>query len=186
MKDKTSGSASRLKQVAEELHRLADNLGAGSVKIGGVELSISESVTLKVKQKMTGKKVIFDLKIQALLAEDEILPVSGSPKKTKTRTKNKRPYGVKAEKKKYTALWRQISSAIKKGECPDALAVADLEEVSKEYGAVAPPEWAGLWLACEALIGRCVGLAQAGDFTAAQQVLIEIGLAKKSCHNLYK
>lgn len=186
MKDTTSGSASRLNQVAEELHRLADNIGAGSVKIGGVELSISESVTLKVKQKMTGKKVIFDLKIQALLAEDELLPVSGSPKKTKTRAKNKRPYDVKAQKKKYTALWRQISSAIKKGECPDALAVAELEEVSNAYGAAAPPEWAGLWLENEGLIEKCVGLAQTGDFTAAQKVLTEIGQAKKSCHNLYK
>jgi hypothetical protein len=186
MKDKTSGSGNRLSQVAEELHKLADGIGAGHVKISGIDLSIMDSITLKVKQKMTVKKVIFDLKIQALLVEDETIPVGKSPKKPRAVSSAKRPYDVKALKKRYTALWRQFTTAIKKGEYPDFTVVADLHKVSNEYGISASPEWSVLWLECEALIIRCVDLAEAGDFSAAQQVMREIDVVKTSCHKQYK
>ncbi len=141
---------------------------------------------------MTGKKVIFDLKIQAQLAGDEIdqFPKISAkhkkPAKQKTSDHSKRPYGVKSLKKKYTASWRQISGAIKKGECPELSLVADLEDVSKEYGEAASPEWASLWLDHEALVGQCVAQAQAGDFGLAQQTLVEIGQLKKNCHKQFK
>lgn len=186
MKDTNSGSASRLSQVAAELHKLADGIGSGQVKIGGVDLAISQAITLKIKQKMTGKKVIFDLKIQALLADEETSIPPQPVGTTRNTLKNKRPYGGKVVKKRYGALWRQISLNIKKGECPDSLVVAELQEASSEYGASAPPDWSPLWLEHETLVKQCIGLAQAGDFTGAQHVLLEISLAKKSCHKHYK
>ena len=186
MKDTTSKSSKRLAQVAKELHRLADGIGAGQVQISGVGLTLSDSVSLKVKQKMTGTKVIFDLKIQALLATEDTRSKNKTVKKKKPSKGTARPYGVKVLKKKYTGLWREIASLIKKGQRPAESAALDLDAVSKEYGELAPPEWTLLWRESEVLVMKCIACAQDGDFSTANKLLTEIGRAKKSCHKMYK
>lgn len=186
MKEHNPEPANRLVQVAAELHRLADAIGAGKVQVSGVDLTISDSISLKVKQKMTGSKVVFDIKIQALLTSEETRSSKKMGRKVKISKGTKRPYGVKALKKKYTGLWRVITSAIKKGEQPDPAAITDLAMVSKEYGTIAPPEWANLWKDNELLVGKCISSAQANDYTTANELLREINKAKKSCHKAYK
>ena len=186
MKDVKSRPQTRLTQVAEELHRLAESIGAGHVQISGVDLKISDSVILKVKQKMTGSKVIFDLKIQALLVSKKKRESGRTRKKQKTGKMKQRPYGVKALKKKYAGIWRMIATAIKKGEQPDRTAVLELDAVSKEYNEMTSPEWAILWQKSEILILQCVAAAQADDFVGANEFLREIGKVKKSCHKMYK
>ncbi len=193
MKDTTSELSNRLTQVAEELHKLADSIGAGQMNISGVELTLSDSVTLKVKQKMTGTKVVLDLKIQALLALEDTRPEIKKGKQNKpvkridTHSKgSKRPYDVKTLKKKYTGLWREISSQIKKGKPLHDRLIVDLDALSKEYAESASPKWAMLWQEFETLVGRCISCGQKGDFATANELLQEISRAKKNCHKMYK
>ncbi len=186
MKDADADSPSRLAQVAKELHKLADGIGSGKVQISGIDLTLSDFITLKVKQKMTGSKVMFDLKIQAKLVADD----SGSTRKVtgkKSYAKGgDRPYGVKGLKKKYTGLWRMIASAIKKGDSPDVGIVRELQAISSKYAEIASPEWATLWHEHEGLVAGCVKAAQDGNFARADAILGEIGRGKKSCHKVYK
>jgi XXXCH domain-containing protein len=157
------------------------------VQISGIDLHLSDFVTLKVKQKMTGSKVVFDLKIHAALVGDDVKPIKKKVSRSKkSQKKAERPYVVKALKKKYTGVWRVVANAIKKGECPDVVAISDLAEVSREYGATAQPEWAALWREHENLVGQCLAAAKEGDLARAEEVLREIGKGKKSCHKVYK
>lgn len=186
MKDATSDSPSRLAQVAKELHKLADGIGSGKVKISGVDLTLSDFVTLKVKQKMTGSKVVFDLKIQAKLVATDIRSTGRVAGKKKSGKGGDRPDGVKALKKKYTGLWRVVAAAIKKGDRPDVTTVRELQAVSSKYGEAASPEWLRMWHEHEALVNACVGAVQDGNFIKAEDLLGKIGRGKKSCHKIYK
>ncbi len=186
MKKRALESENRLMQVATELHKLADAIGSGKIQIGGVDVTISDSVSLKIKQKMTGAKVFFDLKIQAPLALAETRTINKPNKKTKSSKKAIRPYGVKAQKKKYAGIWRVIASAIKKGQQPDDRAINDLEIVSKEYRESAPSEWLPLWKETEALVEKCITAVKMEDFATASDLLRTINRAKKSCHKTYK
>jgi hypothetical protein len=185
MKNSKSQSSTRLIQVARELHRLADGIGAGHVQISGVDLTLADSVTLKVKQKMTGSKVVFDLTIQAHLASAEIEGEKGTGKRKKIG-REKKPYGIRALKKKYAGIWRMIATAIKKREQPDSTDILALAAVSKKYAETAASDWTVLWQKSEQLVSQCIAAAQNGDFTAANEILREIGKAKKNCHKMYK
>ncbi len=193
--DKQSCSPENLRGVADELRRLADQIEAGQVMVGGVTLSICNAVSLKMKQKLVGGQVEFDVNLVASLMGGGSSQVAKplSPKKTKVApgktpktSKKLRPYEVKKMKKVISQQWKQISNAIATAKTPDPVLQADFLKICEKYGQTAEDEWRPLWQESLATMKQLFELAQEGNFQEASLLLAAVNNQKKSCHKEYK
>ncbi len=193
--DKQSCSPENLRGVASELRRLADQIEAGQITVGGVTLSICNAVSLKVKQKLMGGEVKFDLSLTAsLMGEESSLPSrtaspmatkGGKGKKSKTNKKS-RPYEVKKMKKAIAQQWKQISNAIAAAKMPNSALQDDFLRLCDQYDQAAGEEWRPFWQESMNSMKQLLKLAQDGNFQGAMLLLATINNQKKSCHKKYK
>lgn len=193
--DKEYCSSGNLQGVADELRKLADQIEAGQVKVGGVTLSIGNAVSLKVKQKLVGGQVKFDVGLTAsLLAKEPASPFtpqchnvpSDATSKTHKINKKSRPYEVKKQKKTLSQQWKDISSAIVASRIPDATLQAAFLKTCEEYGRTAEDEWQPLWQESMISMKHLLELANEGNFPEASAELDAINNHKKSCHKRFK
>lgn len=195
VEDKQSCSPENLQGVAGELRRLADQIAAGQVTVGGVTLSICNAVSLKVKQKLVGGQVKFDVSLTASLVAHESSPSEPTPTQQKSRAakgkssksvNKSRPYEVKKLKKAMTQQWKQISNAIASATIPDPVLQQDFMKICQEYGQTAAKEWQPLWQESVATMKQLLALAQEGKFQEASVLLATVNNQKKSCHKKFK
>lgn len=193
--NKQSCSLENLQGVAGELRRLADQIEAGKVTVGGVTLSICNAISLKMKQKLVAGQVKFDVSLTASLV-DELPPSSENADdekgamvakfKTPAATNKSRPYEVKKLKKMLTQQWKQVSNAIASSKTPEPAVQQEFLEICEEYGLTAEDEWQPLWQETVNTMKQLFDLAQQGNFKEASLLLATINNQKKSCHKKYK
>ncbi|MEN8256568.1 MAG: GAK system XXXCH domain-containing protein [Thermodesulfobacteriota bacterium] len=191
--DKQSCSPENLKGVANELRKLANQIETGQVTVGGVTLSICNTVSLKMKQKLVGGQVKFDVSLTASLVDSAPPSTDQSqiPQKTKATKKSKikkksRSYEVKKIKKTMALQWKQMSNAIAASKMPSTALVDEFYGICEEYGHMAESEWHPLWQELVENIKQLISLAQEGNFQDASQLITTINNQKKSCHKKFK
>ncbi len=190
--DKQSCSPENMKGVADELRKLADQIEDGKVTVGGVNLSLCNAVSLKVKQKLVAGQVKFNISLTASISGSESAPSApeAQTQKKKAKTpkdkKKSRPYEVKKLKKALAQQWKQVSAAIAAQKTPDPALVTDFLDICEEYGERAEDEWQPLWHESVESMKKLISFSQEGNFQEATQILSTINNQKKSCHKKFK
>ncbi len=193
--DKHSCSPENLQGVASELRRLADQIAVGQLTVGGVTLTLCNTVAVKVKQKLVRGEVKFDLSLTASLADQgpahseqaasPSLRKAVPPEIVKT-TSGSRPYALKKLKKDLSRQWKQISTAIGTAESPSPLLQQDFLQTCEEYGRSAADQWHPQWQESVATMKELLALAQEGNFQEASRLLALVNNQRKACHAKYK
>ncbi len=193
--DKQSCSPENLRGVANELRKLAEQIEAGQVTVGGVNLSICNAVSLKVKQKLLAGQVKFNVSLTASLVGEEAAESfkTSPPQKTKSgknkpskAKKESRPYEVKKLKKTLTLHWKEISTAIAASKPLDPATKKAFIEMCQEYGQTAEDDWQVLWQESVNTIKELISMAEEGNFQEAAALVTEVNNQKKSCHKKFK
>ncbi|MEN8139620.1 MAG: hypothetical protein ABFR97_00170 [Thermodesulfobacteriota bacterium] len=189
-----------LVEIAEQLKGFADLLADGQVEVGGVNLAVGQPLKWKMKQKLSGGQVKLDISLVAALPGahcDCPPPAKGARQKDGKGAGKKggghhrhrgksRPHGAKAQKKKVSALWKQVMADVAAGRLPAPAVSEELLATAALYGAEAPESWARLWQQCVAEIEDLLAAAGRGDFARARQGVARVKDLKSDCHRAYK
>ncbi len=191
--EKQSCSPENLHGVAAELRKLADQIESGKVTVGGITLTVCNAVSLKMKQKLVGDQVKFDVSLVASLAGEGLDSAESSPLHEQKRSPKgvekapkTRPYEIKKIKKTMAQQWKQICNDIGAEKKTDPIIQADFLKNCTDYGLRAEDEWYPLWQESMSAIEQVFRLSQEGDFKGASALLTTINNQKKSCHKKFK
>ncbi len=172
-------------EVSEELQRLAAEIAAGSILVGGEKLPIGDSFSLVIKKQF--KKGIlsceFSLHVPVGEFEEE---QSSSQQMEEVKPQRYPSAGGKKLKRDINRLWKELVKHVnEKSTVPDELG-RELEMMIEDYNLNANPQWAASWHACADKVKFCIAAAKKGDFGSARDTIDEIVQQTRTCHKLYK
>ncbi len=179
MKKKKDSHGLSKEELAQELTRLAGRIADGALSLEKDEIPIPEELSLEWIVREKNGKFTLDLSVKGFRRHSD-----SASSKGKRSSRKRRPYEVKRLKKAIAGHWKEIRHSLRirqsmppRGKC---LSLLD------RYGDFAEPAWENRWATCKEMITRLYGLAEKGDYEAANRLSDEIEMLMKACHKAYK
>ncbi len=180
-----------LEELIQELDLLAKQLRQESFLFQETEFQFAPSAVLEKKLSLKDGRLVLDVQLSLtasafIASESEVKEGGGAGEGVKSGKGGQSPFSRKRLKKSISAAWKELKKDIGAGGPVDSALVAELMADLKSYGDAADPEWRQKWDQCVFLMEECIGMASAGAFKAAQELIQKVDQLTKQCHKRFK
>ncbi|MFH1216917.1 MAG: hypothetical protein V1706_10505 [Pseudomonadota bacterium] len=177
-------------EVAEELTRLAEELGRGGITISGEKLTMGDTFSFSIKKQLKKGVVSCEIFLQSRLTTDEEIPAGDvddvSAAKKASQGKKVGVSGGKKLKKDIARLWKEVTKLAAEETALSPESAQELTKKCEDYNLCADKEWFDSWRQCSAEIKGCLTAVKKGDFATAREKVALVNRLTKECHRIYK